>query len=94
MRLHIEQGTPYQHIDGLFEATDHQATYLLQIWADTGRFREVTRDEAMELGFVELAEWLQPETDALFLIDDVVLVAQNRASLQQYNAKIEQRKNG
>jgi hypothetical protein len=89
MKLQVEIGTPYQYIDGLFESSEQQATDLLKLWADTGRFREVSCDEAMNLGFGELAEWSNPDTDALFLIDDVVLVAQNRQSLLEFNKKSE-----
>lgn len=94
MRLQIEMGTPYQFIDGLFESTEQQATDLLQLWADTGRFREVSCEEAMNLGFDELAKWSQPDCDALFLIDDVVLVAQNRKNLLESNIKIDDLING
>ena len=94
MRLQIEMGTPYQYVDGLFESSEQQATDLLQLWADTGRFREVSRDEAVDLGFGELAEWSQPDADALFLIDDVVLVAQNRQSLLEFNKKLDDLVNG
>lgn len=85
MRLQIEIGTPYQYVDGLFESSEQQTTDLLQLWADTGRFREVSRDEAEDLGFAELAEWVRPDDDALFLIDEVVLVAQNRQGLLEFN---------
>ena len=85
MRLQIEMGTPYQYVDGLFETSEQQATDLLQLWADTGRYREVSRDEAVNLGFGELAEWSQPDADALFLIDDMVLVAQNRQRMLEFN---------
>jgi len=87
-------GTPYQYIDGLFESSEQQATDLLQLWADTGRFREVSTHEAVDLGFGELAEWSQPDADALFLIDDVVLVAQNRQSLFEFNKNLEDLVNG
>lgn len=56
MRLQIETGTPYQYVDGLFELSEHQATDLLQIWVDTGKFREVSHDETLSLGFRGLAE--------------------------------------
>ena len=85
MRLQIEMGTPYQYVDGLFESSEQQASALLQLWADTGRFREVSCAEAEDLGFRELAEWSQQAADALYLIDDVVLVAQNRQNLLEFN---------
>ena len=94
MRLQIEMGTPYQYVGGLFESSEQQATDLLQLWADVGRFHEVSRDEAEDLGFGELAEWSQPDADALFLIDDVVLVAQNRQSLLEFNKKLDDLVNG
>lgn len=94
MKLQVEIRTPYQYIDGMFESSEQQATDLLKLWADTGKFREVSRDEAMDLGFRELAEWSQPDTDALFLIDDVVLVAQNSQSLLEFNKKLDDLVNG
>lgn len=94
MKLQIELGTPYQYVDGLFESSEQQVTDLLQLWADTGRFREVSRDEAVDLGYGELAEWSQLDTDALFLIDDVVLVAQTRQSFFEFNKKLEDLVNG
>ena len=94
MRLNIEIGTPYQYIDGLFDSSEQQTTNLLQLWADTGRFREVSMHEAVDLGFGELVEWSQPDADALFLIDDFVLVAQNRQSLLEFNKKLDDLVNG
>lgn len=94
MRLQIEMGTPYQYVDGLYESSEQQAANLLQLWADTGRIREVSRDEALDLGFGELAEWSQPDADTLFLIDDVVLVAQNRQSMLEFNKKLDDLVNG
>jgi hypothetical protein len=41
-----------------------------------------------------LAVWSQPDADALFLIDDVVLVAQNRQSLLEFNKKLDDLVNG
>lgn len=85
--LYIEEGTPYQNVDGLFEVANEQSANLLQLWADTNGFCELSHDEACDRGFVELAEWAKPETDALFCIDDVVLVVQNRQHLLNYNEK-------
>lgn len=85
MRLQIEMGTPYQLVDGLLESTDQQTADLLQLWTNTGRFREVTPTDAIDIGFEELGEWSNADTDVLFLIDDAVLVAQNRKSLLEYN---------
>ncbi len=85
MRPQIEIGTPYQLVDGLLESTDQQTTDLLQLWANTGRFKKVIRADAIDMGFEELGEWSNAETDVLFLIDEAVLVAQNRKSLLEYN---------
>lgn len=87
-RLQIEEGTPYQYADGLFEVTEQQTADLLQLWADTGRFKEISRDEANILGYKELGEWSNPEEDLLFLIDDLVLVVQNKACLNAYNGNL------
>ena len=89
IRLHIEAGNPYQYIDGLFEVANEQSAGLLQLWADTKGFCELSHEVACGRGFAELAEWAKPETDALFCIDDIILVVQNRQSLQEYNKEIE-----
>ena len=89
IRLHIVAGNPYQYIDGVFEVANEQSAGLLQLWADTKGFCELSHDEACGRGFTELADWSKPETDALFCIDDVVLVVQNRLHLQKFNDEIE-----
>lgn len=88
IKLHIEAGNPYQYIDGLFEVANEQSAGLLQLWVDTNGFCELSYDEACDRGFAELAEWAKSETDALFCIDDVVVVVQNRQRLQEYNKEI------
>jgi len=70
---HIEAGNPYQYVNSIFEVANEQSASLLQ--ADTKRFCELSHNEACGRGFVELAEWVKTETDALFCINDVVLVA-------------------
>ena len=83
IRLHIEAGDPYQYIDGLFELANEQSASLLQLWADTKGYCELSHNDACDRGFAELAEWAKSETDALFCIDDVVVVVQNRQRLQE-----------
>ena len=87
IRLHIEAGDPYQYIDGVFEVANEQSASLLQLWADAKGYCELSRNDASDRGFAELAEWAKPETDALFCIDDVVLVVQNRQCLQECKKK-------
>lgn len=65
MRLHIEVGDPYQIIDGLFESLDEQAANLLQAWADTNGFQQISYEEAVSKGFNELANWASPNPDTL-----------------------------
>ena len=81
MRLQISEGNPYQYIDGLFEVANEQSANLLQLWADTKGFCEVSHDEACGMGFSELAEWSKPETDLLYCIDDVVCICLNKDSI-------------
>ena len=81
MRLQIFEGIPYQYIDGLFEVANEQSANLLQLWADTKEFCEVSQDEAYDMGFTELVEWSKSETDVLYCIDDVVLICLNRNCL-------------
>ncbi len=78
MKFQIERGTPYQIINSLFESANQQTADLLQIWADLGECRIVSRDESIDLGFEELGNWSNPQTDVLFLLDDSVLIAINR----------------
>ena len=80
MKLQISEGNPYQYIDGLFEVANEQSANLLQLWADTKGFYEVSQDEARGMGFSELAEWSKPESDLLYCIDDVVLICLNKNS--------------
>lgn len=93
-KLYIEEGTPYQYVDGLFEVANEQTANILQLWSDTKGCCEMSHDEACGRGFAELAEWAKPETDVLFCIDDVVLVVQNRQHLQEYNEEIEHTQHG
>lgn len=81
MKLQISEGNPYQYIDGLFEVASEQSANLLQLWADTKGFCEVSQDDACDMGFTELAGWSKSETDVLYCIDEVVLVCLNRTCL-------------
>ena len=81
MRLQISEGNPYQYIDGLYEVANELSANLLQLWADTKGFCEVSHDEACGMGFSELAEWSKPETDLLYCIDDVVCICLNKDSI-------------
>ena len=85
MKLQIEKGTPYQILDGLLEFSEQQATSLLQLWADTRSIHEVSRNEAINMGYNDLGSWSNSEMDSLFLIDDVVLIVQNKQRLLEYN---------
>lgn len=81
MRLQISEGNPYQYIDCLFEVANERSANLLQLWADTKGYCDISHDEACGMGFAELAEWSKSETDVLYCIDDVVLVCLNKDSL-------------
>ena len=94
IRIHIEAGDPYQCVNELLEVATEQTANLLQLWAETKGYCELSQDDAFGRGFAELAEWANPKTDALFCIDDVVLVVQSREHLRKYNEEIEREIHG
>ena len=74
MELRIKEGYCYQVINGLLDvATPSKATMLKKL-ASTKGATEINRDEALERGFKELANWCMPNYDQLYVIDDFILV--------------------
>lgn len=60
------------------DLVEEDTAKTLEQLASTKGWREVQADEAKDMGFNELAEWSQPETDALVLIDDNYLVCMHK----------------
>lgn len=74
MELRIEEGYCYQVIDRLQDVTTSSTANMLMKLASNKGAIEISKGEAIEKGFEELANWSMPEHDKLFLIDDYILV--------------------
>lgn len=74
MKLAIKEGYCYQVIDRLLDVTTPATAIMLQKLVSTKGAFEISRDEAFNRGFTELANWSIPEYDNLFIIDDFILV--------------------
>ena len=74
MELNICEGYCYQVIGRLLEVTTPTTSSMLQKLAFLQGAFEVSRDEAFELGFEELANWSISENDRLYVIDDFILI--------------------
>lgn len=74
MELKIKEGYCYQVIDRLLDvATPSTASMLMKLASTKGAI-EISKENALERGFNELANWSMPEYDQLFIIDDFILV--------------------
>lgn len=74
MELIISEGCCYQVINRILNITTHQtASMLTKLFCSKGAV-EVSREEAFERGFEELANWAVPESDRLYVIDDHILI--------------------
>ena len=74
MVLKIEEGYCYQVIDRLLDVTTPYKARMLSKLATTKGAVEITKGDAIERGFDELANWSMPEHDLLYVIDDYILV--------------------
>ena len=74
MVLKIEEGYCYQVIDRLLDVTTPSRARMLSKLATIKGAVEITKGDAIERGFDELANWSMPEHDKLFVIDDFILV--------------------
>ena len=81
MDLRIKEGYCYQVIDKLLTVTTlSTATMLTKLALSKGAV-EVSKENAIEKGFDELANWTLPEHDRLYLIDDFILVCLPKESI-------------
>ena len=74
MELRIQEGYCYQVIDRLLDVTTPSTANMLRKLAAAKGAVEVSKEDALERGFDELANWSMPEHDKLFVIDDFILV--------------------
>lgn len=74
MELRIKDGYCYQVMDKLLEVATSSTANLLVKLADSKGFVEISREDAFERGFCELANWSMPEQDRLYIIDGFILV--------------------
>lgn len=74
MELRIIEGYCYQIIDRLLNVTTTSTASMLKKLASTMGAIEISKEDAIERGFDELANWSMPEHDLLYVIDDYILV--------------------
>ena len=72
--LKIIPGGMYQEWSYLIDLVDIETAKSLEMLANTKGWREIHSSEALNMGFNELVEWSQPETDILVLVDENYLV--------------------
>ena len=74
MDLSIKERYCYQVINNLMEVTTPSTAKMLTKLASSKGAVEVSQDDALEIGFEELANWSMPAHDRLYIIDDFILV--------------------
>lgn len=74
MELRIEEGYCYQIINKMLDVTTPTAADFFKKLAITRGYIEIQKDEAIDRGFKDLANWSLPEYDRLFVIDNFILV--------------------
>ena len=74
MELRIEEGYCYQIINRMLDVTTPTTADFLKKLAITRGSIEIKKDEAIDRGFEELANWSMPEHDRLFVIDNFILI--------------------
>ena len=74
MVIGIEEGYCYQVLNRLLDVTTATKANMLMKIAKNSSVEELDVQEAYQRGFDELADWTIPETDLLYLIDNLILV--------------------
>ena len=74
MKINIKEGYCYQVIDRLLDVTNSSTASLLMKLASSKGALEITKEDAFNRGFEELANWSMPEHDRLFVIDNFILI--------------------
>ena len=73
MRINITEGYLYQTIDGMTEVTDKSFSDYLIYKAANSHCEVLSKDEAINKGFIELAKWSTPDDRLLFIDDNFLL---------------------
>lgn len=66
-------GSMYQEWEGLMDVVLPQTASDLLLLSKNG-YREVSQEEAEELGYNEIAHWSNPSTDVLILVADMYMI--------------------
>ena len=74
MELEIDTGCCYQFVNRLLDVTTPETVCMLKKLASQKGIIEISKEDAFERGFIELANWSIPEHDQLYVIDDYILV--------------------
>lgn len=74
MELRIKEGYCYQVINNLLDVTTPSTARMLMKLATSKGAVQMSKDDALDRGFEELANWSMPEHDMLYIIDDCILV--------------------
>lgn len=74
MELVIKKGYCYQVINYLLNVTSPSTASMLMKLASKKGAVEISKEDAMDRGFEELANWSMPDYDRLYLISDFILI--------------------
>jgi len=74
MDLIIKERYCYQVINNLLNITTPSTANMLTKLAALKGAIKISKEEALDRGFEELANWSMPESDLLYLINDSILV--------------------
>ena len=80
--LSIPAGGMYEEWGCLIDLVENDSAKRLEELAQRKGWREIKREEALEMGFDELLDWSIPETDVLVLIANEFLVCLNKKDYQ------------
>lgn len=73
-KLIIPSGGMFQEWMSLIDLVEEDTAKKLESLALQNGWREVQPNEALDMGFEELVNWSQPDTDTLVMIGDEYLV--------------------
>lgn len=74
MELVIKEGYCYQVINNLLNVTSPSTANMLMKLASKKGAVEISKEDAMDRGFEELANWSMSDYDRLYLINDFILI--------------------
>jgi hypothetical protein len=78
IEIKIPAGGMYQEWLSLIDLVEEATAKKLESLANSIGWREIQPKEALDMGFEELVNWSQPETDILVLVADNYLVCLNK----------------